>query len=131
MLRVWTPLEPAAEELIHRVIGCCITVHKALGPGLVEPVYQRAAGLELRASGISFEREKRFPVVYRGQCLYVHRVDFVVDGQLLVELKAVDRLHPVHRAQVLSSLRVSNLRIALLINFNVALLPEGIKRIAL
>src|SRR5207249_4538894 len=124
-----TSLDAALEELIHRVIGCCIVVHKALGPGLLEPIYQRAVALELTVAGISFEREKGFPVIYRGTCLYTHRVDFIVADRLMLELKAVDRLHPVHHAQVRSNLRISELKIALLINFNVALLPEGIKRI--
>ena len=131
MLRIVTPFDPQLEELVHDVIGCCIAVHKELGPGLVEQIYQRAVGLELDAAGISYQREKRFPVIYRGKCLYAHRVDLVVADQIILELKAVDRLHPVHRAQVLSSLRVSKLRIALLVNFNVALLPEGVKRIVL
>jgi GxxExxY protein len=122
-------VDAALEELIHRVIGCCIVVHKALGPGLLEPIYQRAVALELTVARISFEREKRFPVIYRGTRLYTHRVDFIVADRLMLELKAVDRLHPVHHAQVRSNLRISGLKIALLINFNVALLPEGIKRI--
>ena len=103
MLRIATSLDAALEELIHRVIGCCIVVHKALGPGLLEPIYQRDT----------------------------HRVDFIVADRLMLELKALDRLHPVHHAQVRSNLRISELKIALLITFTVALLPEGIKRIVL
>ena len=129
MLRVITTLEPELEGIIHQVIGCCIVVHKALGPGLLERIYQKAVALELNAAGIPYEREKRFPVIYRGKCLFTHRVDFVVSKRLILELKAVDRIHPVHHAQVRSSLRISTLKVALLINFNVALLPEGIKRI--
>jgi GxxExxY protein len=129
MLRIATPLDAELERIIHRVIGCCIEVPKTLGPGLVERVYQPTVALELEAAGIPFEREKRFPVRYRNRRLADHRVDFVVADHLLLELKAVDRLHPVHHAQVRSSLRVSKLRIGLLINFNVALLPQGIKRI--
>ena len=131
MLRVPSNLDPSVEELVHRTIGCCIAVHRELGPGLLEQIYQRAVGLELGAARIPFESEKRFPVVYRGRRLYTHRLDLVVDGRLVLELKAVDRFHPVHQAQALSGLRVSKLRVALLINFNVAILPEGIKRIVL
>jgi len=131
MLRIATKLDDQTEELIHRVVGCCITVHRELGPGLVEAIYQRAVALELEAAGISFEREKRFPVRYRGKVLYIHRLDLVVDNRLVLELKAVERLHPVHQSQVLSCLRVSKLPICLLMNFNVAILPDGIKRIVL
>ncbi len=131
MLRVLSKLDDSTEDLIHRVIGCCITVHRELGPGLLEPIYHRAVGIELEASGIPFEREKRFPVRYRGKPLYVHRLDLVVDNRLMLELKAVERLHPVHQSQVLSCLRVSKLKVCLLINFNVALLPDGNKRIVL
>jgi len=131
MLRVSTNLDPAVEDLIHRVIGCLMEVHKALGPGLREPIYQRASALELTAANIPFEPEKRFPVIYRGKILYTHWVDFVVAERLIVELKSVDRLHPVHHAQVRSELKISKLRAALLVNFNVALLPDGIRRIVL
>jgi GxxExxY protein len=113
------------------VIGCCITVHRELGPGLVETIYHRAACYELEAHSIQFEREKPVPIMYRGKRLFVHRLDLVVGEQLLVELKAVERLHPVHHAQVLSELRASKLRVALLVNFNVPLLPQGIRRIVL
>ena len=95
---------------------------------LSETIYQRAVELELKAAGITFERERPFPVMYRGICLYTHKLDLVVENQLMVELKAVERIHPVHEAQTLSGLRVSKLQVALLINFNVRLLPDGIKR---
>jgi len=131
MLRVATQLDVELEDLIHRVIGCCVAAHRELGPGLVETVYQRALGIELDAAGIPYEREKSFKVHYRGRCLYSHRLDLVVDQRLMLELKAVDRLHPVHVAQVLSCLRVSHLRVGLLVNFNVAILPYGIKRLVL
>ena len=95
---------------------------------MLETIYQRALAVELKSAGIRFEREKQYPVLYRGQRLYTHKVDLVVEESLLLELKAVERLHPVHDAQVLSSLRISKLRVALLINFNVAILPDGIRR---
>src|SRR5213083_1494448 len=125
MLRIPTSLGPALEELVHRTIGCCITVHRELGPGLIEQAYGRAVGYELGANDIPFEREKRFPITYRGNDLYVHRLDLVVAGKIVLELKAVDRLHPVHHAQLLSVLRTSKLRVGLLINFNVSVLPEA------
>ena len=131
MLRIPTPLDDETEALIRQTIGCCITVHRELGPGLLEAIYQRAVGYELEFSRIPFERERRFPVDYRGRHVYVHRADLVVADRILLELKAVDNLHPVHRAQTLSCLRVTRLRVALLINFNVPVLISGLQRLVL
>ena len=131
MLRIASPLNPELEQLVHQTIGCCIEVHRALGPGLLEAIYQRAVGIELETAGIPFEREKPCPILYRDKRIYVHHLDLVVSGQILLELKAVDRVHPVHQSQVLSCLRASKLRLGLLINFNVALLPHGTHRIVL
>jgi len=131
MLKVTTPLEAETESLVYRTIGCCIAVHRELGPGLLEVIYQRAVAYELEANRIPFEREKTYPVEYRHRPIYVHRVDLVVASQVMLELKAVEAFHPVHRAQVLSCLRVTKLRVALLINFNVAFLPQGLQRIVL
>jgi len=131
MLRAQTPLTVDAEALINRVIGCCITVHRALGPGLLESIYSRAAGIELEQNQIPFEREKEIKVSYAGQLLCVQRLDFVVAGIAVLEIKAVDRLAPVHHAQLLGCLRLTDLRVGLLINFNVAVLKDGIKRIVL
>ena len=131
MLYKHNDFEPAFEDLVHRVIGCCIAVHRELGPGLIEAAYARAVRLELTVAKISFESEKEYPIRYREQTVYVHRLDLVVESKLLVELKCVDSLHPVHHAQVRSCLKVSKLRLGLLVNFNVAVLPQGIKRIVL
>jgi GxxExxY protein len=131
MLRIASPLTPTQEDLVHRMIGCCIAVHRELGPGLLERIYQCAVCIELETAGISFEREKPYPVVYRGKPLCLHRLDLVVSEEVVLELKAVDRLHPVRHAQVISALRVSKLRLGLLVNFNVATLPQGIRRIIL
>ena len=131
MLRIQSPLPSDLEDVVHKTIGCCIEVHRILGSGLLESPYSKAAAIELTVNGIPFEREKEYLVTYRGQPLCHQRVDFVVDGRLLLELKAVDRLTAVHRAQVLSYLRLSKLPIALLINFNEVVLRNGIKRIIL
>lgn len=131
MLHLPSPLSKECEDVVHRTIGCCIAVHRELGPGLVEVAYQRAVGYELEVNGIPFERERIVPITYRGRRIYAHRLDLVVSGQILLELKAVDRLHPVYQAQVISCLRASKLRVGLLINFNVQLLPQGIRRIVL
>ena len=131
MLRIATPLSEELENVIHRTIGCCITVHKTLGPGLLERIYVRAVCMELAAQDIPFEREKRFPVSYRGELLWHQRIDLVIDGQLIVEIKSVAQLAPLHRGQVLTYLRVAKLSAGLLINFNVAVLPDGLRRVVL
>ena len=128
MLRIPTPLSDDLEALVHDTIGCCIAVHCELGPGLLESIYARAICLELRAAGIAFEREKTIPVVYRGELLCEQRVDFVVAGQIVLEIKSVEQLAPLHHAQLLNYLRVSHPRIGLLMNFNVAVLQDGMKR---
>jgi GxxExxY protein len=131
MLHKHSDFNDDLEDLVHRVIGCCIAVHRELGPGLVEAAYARAVRSELTASNISFEFEKRYPILYRGTRIYVHHLDLVVNQQLVVELKCVDSLHPVHHAQLRSCLKVSKLRLGLLVNFNVAMLKQGIVRIVL
>ena len=131
MLRVVSHLPGDLEEFVTRVIGCCITVHRALGPGLLENIYSRAICLELSAADIPFERELQIPVAYRDEFLCVQRLDIVVAGQLVLEIKSVERLAPVHHAQLLSYLRIAKLHIGLLVNFNVPVLQDGLKRIVL
>jgi GxxExxY protein len=131
MLRVPSQLSDELERLIHGVIGCCITVHDTLGPGLLEGIYRRAVCIELAYQGISFNVEKDYPVTYRGQLLCHQRLDIVVDDALVLELKAIERLAPVHHAQLLGYLGASKLRAGLLINFNVAVLKDGLKRVVL
>ena len=131
MLRVPTPLPDALEELVGDVIGAAIAVHRELGPGLLETAYQRALSIELDARGIDHEVERLVPIMFRQSILCHQRLDLVAGDQVIVEVKAVDRLAPVHLAQVISYLRATNLRVALLINFNVALLKHGIRRVIL
>ncbi len=131
MLRINSTLPSETDALIERVIGCCIQVHAAIGPGLLEGVCSRAVCIELDYEGIPYEREKQIPVTYRDQLLCHHRLDIVVAEQLILELKSVERLNPVHRAQLLTYLRMSKVRAGLLVNFNVAVLKDGIKRIVL
>lgn len=131
MLRVKSPLPAEIEDLVTRVIGCCITVHRALGPGLLESICSRAVCIELEAEHIPFEREKLIPVTSRGQRLCYQRLDIVIAEQIVLEIKSVERLNPVHHAQLLNYLHVSKLRVGLLVNFNVAVLQDGIKRIVL
>jgi GxxExxY protein len=131
MLRIPSPFPADVEEVVTGVIGCCITVHRSLGPGLLEGIYSRALCLELGAAAIPFERELEIPVTYRDQFLCVQRLDIVADGQIVLEVKSVERLMAVHHAQLLSYLRVSKLKIGLLVNFNVPVLRDGLKRIVL
>ena len=92
---------------VHDTIGCCIAVHRELGPGLLERSIARAAS-RADSVGIPFEREKAYPVTYRGELLCHQRLDLVVAGQIVLELKSVEQLHPVHHAQLLSYLRVAH-----------------------
>ncbi|HWF83559.1 MAG TPA: GxxExxY protein [Vicinamibacterales bacterium] len=130
-LRVASSLPDDLEDLIREVIGCCVTVHRDLGPGLLENVYPRAIAMELDDRGISHSTEKAVPIRYKGRLLCHHRIDLLVDDRLVVEVKSVERLIPVHVAQVLNYLRITGTRAGLLINFNVPLLKQGIRRIVL
>ncbi len=114
------------------VIGAAMAVHSALGAGLLEGAYAACLAVELDARRIPYRREVPLPVRYRGVELDVaYRLDFVVDGTLLLELKAVEKLHPVHTAQVITYLRLGNFRQALLLNFNAPRLKDGLKRLVL
>jgi GxxExxY protein len=129
--RVPSRLPDELETIVHRTIGSMVAVHRGLGPGLLESIYARAAVLELAAAGLAFEREKSVPVFYRNELLCHHRLDIVVEHCVLIELKAVERLLPVHYAQTLTYLRVAHLPVGLLVNFNVPVLQAGLKRIVL
>ncbi len=118
------------DPLSAAVIGAAIEVHRLLGPGLLEPIYHRAMKHELALRKIPFRSEQPVPVNYKGQDLGddLH-LDLVMADELIVELKAVDKLHPIHEAQLITYLKLTGLRKGLLINFNVRLLIEGVKRI--
>ncbi|MDF9833669.1 GxxExxY protein [Ereboglobus sp. PH5-5] len=120
------------DDLAGRVIGAAIAVHKHLGPGLLEPAYETCLAIELRHLGIPFERQKILPITYRDEDINdAYRIDFVINNELILELKAVETLMPIHTAQTLTHLRLANIKTALLINFNVPLLRDGIKRLSL
>lgn len=107
-------------------------VHTELGPGLLESVYEECLDLELAAAGLKFVRQQVLPIRYRGQVIQgTLRLDFVVEDSVILELKSVEKLAAIHTAQALTYLKLSGLRLCLLINFNVELLKEGIKRVAL
>ena len=111
------------------MIGAAIEVHRSLGPGLLESAYQECLGRELSLRGIPYQREPELPVEYKGhrvECGY--RVNFVVDGGVVVEVKTVEAFLPVHQAQLLPYLRVGGWKVGLLVNFNVPVLKQGAKR---
>jgi GxxExxY protein len=125
------PIAEAIEEVGHRLIGCAITVHRILGPGFKEPIYSRALRLELDDVGLTYECEKRILVPYRSWEIPGHRLDLIVGGCVVVELKAVPRLSEIHRLQVVSYLKATGLRLGYVLNFNAEVLRHGIKRVVL
>ena len=121
--------ENELNRISRAVIGAAIEVHRQLGPGLLESAYEACLEFELTAQGHGVEKQKPLPVTYKGtpiDCLY--RLDLVVGGLVVVEIKAVENLLPVHQAQILSYLKLSGLPLGLLINFHGATLKEGVRR---
>ena len=118
-------------ELSGKVIGLCIEIHRELGPGLLESAYEECLAYELTKAGLRFERQRTLPVRYKEvqlDCGY--RLDFVIEDVLILELKAVTDLHPIHEAQLLTYLKLDKKPLGLLINFNVPVLRQGVKRVA-
>ena len=118
-------------QLSSKIIGAAIEVHKALGPGLLESAYEKCLCYELNQRGLAFERQKSLPVICKGQkidCGY--KLDVVVENTIILELKSCEEIEPIHKAQLLTYLRLSNFKLGLLLNFNMPFLREGIVRIA-
>lgn len=116
--------------LTGRVIGAAMTVHRTLGPGLLESAYQHCLAIELREQGVAFAQQVPLPLAYRGHALDCsYRLDFVVEHCLVLEIKAVDALAPIHQAQLLSYLRMGGYKVGLLINFHTSLLKSGLRRV--
>jgi GxxExxY protein len=116
-------------EITGAIVNSAMKVHSILGPGLLESAYQACLAHELRNRGVGVAIQVPLPVVYEGQKLEVgYRIDLVVEGRVVVEVKSVEALHPIFQAQLLSYMRLSGLRVGLLINFNVLHLRDGIKR---
>jgi GxxExxY protein len=131
MLRIPSPLSDELEATISTTIGCLVQVHCELGPGLLEKVYSRAVCLELAATGVPYESQKEVPIYYRGELLCAHRLDILVGDSLILELKSVDRLAPLFEAQLRGHMRAAKKKVGLLVNFNVPILPHGIRRFVL
>jgi GxxExxY protein len=115
-------------KITESIIGCAIEVHRQLGPGLLEATYEAALAIELESAGLHFERQVAFPVLYKDKKIGEYRLDLLVENQVVVELKSVERFDPIFEAQVLTYLRVTGKKVGLLINFNSRLLRDGIKR---
>jgi GxxExxY protein len=123
-------LTPEHDELISRVIGRAIRVHKELGPGFLERIYATALAFELEEEGIPFERERSVVVNYRDVLpISGQRIDFVVADSVILEIKAVSRIEPIFEAKMISYLRTTKIKVGLIMNFNVLLLKDGIRRI--
>ena len=120
------------DELSKRVIGCAIEVHRNLGPGLLESTYEQCLAHELKGAGIPFMLQHPMPVNYSGvklDCGY--RVDLFIDNKIIVELKSVEKLLPIHQAQLLTYMKLAEIKIGLLMNFNVRFMKNGIKHMVL
>src|SRR5688572_9207561 len=118
------------QNLTEQIVGCAIKIHKSLGPGLLESAYQECLYFELRKAGLYVEKEKPLPLIYEDVKLEIgYRIDLLVERKIVVEVKSVDALAEIHLAQVLTYLKLSGNRFGLLINFNVRLLKNGIKRV--
>ncbi|MDQ8154972.1 MAG: GxxExxY protein [Gemmatimonadota bacterium] len=123
------PSEPIADRWSREVIGAAIAVHRSLGPGLLESAYSAALAIELSVRRVPFTRELSLPLLYRGQAIGVrYRLDFLVGGELVIEVKAVERILAVHEAQLLTYLRLGGYRLGLLMNFCAPVLRRGIMR---
>jgi GxxExxY protein len=117
-------------QITEKIIGCAIEVHKTLGPGLLESAYEECLCYELKLANLTYERQVALPVIYKGvklDCGY--RMDLIVENLVIVEIKAIEKLLPIHEAQLLSYLKLDNKRVGLLLNFHVSILKSGLKRI--
>src|SRR5262249_52405324 len=119
------------DDLARDVIGAAIEVHRILGPGFLESVYEEALAIEFDLRGIPYERQKLMVLTFKGKTVGDSRLDFLVGNELVVELKAVDAINPIFPAKVIHYLKMSGLQLGLIINFHVVLLKDGIERIAL
>jgi GxxExxY protein len=122
--------DPELNRITNAAIGAFIAVHRELGPGHLESAYQRAVELEFNHRGIQYQRQFPVTLLYRGEVVGEGRLDFLVEGKVIVEIKAVQSITPVFVSQMISYLKITRLKLGLLVNFNVPLLAQGIRRIA-
>jgi GxxExxY protein len=119
------------KEITGKIISCAIEVHSRLGPGLLESVYEEALAVEFELRKIKYEKQTEIFLLYKEREIGKHRIDFLIEKEIILELKAVNNMHPIFEAQVLTYLKTTGKRIGLLINFNVDFLKDGIKRLIL
>lgn len=117
--------------LTEKIIGCALEVHKLLGPGLLESIYESALCIEFELQRIKFERQKNIEVTYKNHIIGNYRIDIIVENQIVLEIKSVERMDAVFEAQLLSYMKLGNYKLGLLLNFNSRLLKDGIKRMIL
>jgi len=120
-----------ATDLTEQIIGCAIEVHRHLGPGLLESVYESALCIELKSIGLPFTRQLGVPVFYKSELIAEHRPDLIIRDEVIVEIKSVERFNPVFLAQMLTYLRITDLRVGLILNFNRAVMKDGVRRVSL
>lgn len=125
------PVAIPENAVTERIIKCAIAVHRELGPGLLESVYEEAMDIECTLDGLVVERQQKIPVLYRGKSIGEYKPDMIVNDLVIVEIKGVERFDPVFEAQVLTYLKITGKRVGLLINFNSRLVKDGIKRFIL
>ena len=118
-------------RLSEKIIGCAIEVHRELGPGLLESAYESALCIELGIAGVAVKRQVEIPLYYKGHLLSEFRIDLIVEDHVVLEVKAVDRFDPIHVAKLMTYLRITKLRLGLLLNFNTAMMRQGVKRVML
>ena len=127
--RAVSPLPAETEEVMHRIIGAAIEVHRHLGPGFLESIYHRALVVELLERGIKYQKDVGVDIFYKGRRLQEYRLDLIVESVVVVEVKAVSQVDPIHNSQLVSYLKATNLRAGLLLNFNAVTMQAGIKRV--
>jgi len=120
-----------ATDLTEQIIGSAIEVHRHLGPGLLESVYESALCIELRSIGLPFTRQLGVPLFYKGELIAEHRPDLIVRNEVIVEIKSVERFNPVFLAQMLTYLRITGLHVGLILNFNRSVMKDGVRRVSL
>ena len=125
------PSNMPENAITERIIKCAIAVHRELGPGLLEEVYEEALDIECQFEGLQVQRQFKVPVLYRGKTIGEYKPDMLVNDLVIVEIKSVERFDPVFEAQVLTYLRITQKRVGLLINFNTRLVKDGVKRFIL
>jgi GxxExxY protein len=125
------PSDLPENAITERIIRCAIAVHRELGPGLLENVYEEAMDIECKADGLLVSRQFKVPVKYRGQTIGEYKPDMLINDSVIVEIKSVERFDPVFEAQVLTYLKITRKRVGLLINFNSRLVKDGIRRFIL